>query len=185
VSFTFPPNITLLAFERVLVLGFDPATNATVLSNFLAVYDVPPGTRLFGPYSGKLDNAGDSVELVKPWLPITTPGPDYRSVPAILIDRVKYSDNVPWPAAADGAGSSLQRRTLSAYGNDPTNWFASGVSPGGASSSNALPTVTLSGPANGAIINFGQPINFTANATDADGFVRFVEFFADGVKVAH
>jgi len=183
VSFAFPSNITLLAGERVLVLGFDPATNATARSNFLAVYDVPPGTRFFGPYSGRLDNAGDSVELVKPWSPITTPGPDYGTAPGILIDRVKYSDNISWPPAADGAGASLQRRNLGAYGNEPTNWFASGVSPGGVSSTNAPPTVALTSPANGANIGFGQPITLRANANDNDGFVRSVEFFADGFSL--
>jgi hypothetical protein len=183
VSFTFPPGVTLAAGERVLVLGIDPATNSAALSNFVATYDLPPGTRLFGPYEGRLQNSGDSVELVKPWLPVTVPGPDYGVVPAILIDRVNYSDNFPWPAAADGAGPSLQKRTVSAYGNEPTNWLASGVSPGADSSTNNPPTVLIASPANNASLGFGQPVAIVASANDSDGAVRRVEFFVDGLAL--
>jgi len=183
VSFAFPPNTMLAAGERVLVLGFDPATNSAALSNFLAAYDVPPGTRLLGPYSGRLQNSGDSVELVKPLPPITTPGPNFGVVPAVLMDRVNFSDNFPWPLTADGAGPSLQKQTLSAYGNEPTNWFASGVSPGGDSTMNSLPTVAITSPANSASLGFGQPIAIAANANDSDGTVRRVEFFIDGVAL--
>jgi hypothetical protein len=183
VSFMFPANTTLAAGERILVLGIDPATNSAALSNFVATYDIPPGTRLFGPYSGKLQNSGNSVELVRPLPPITTPGPDFGVVPPILIDRVNYSDNFPWPTAADGAGASLQKRTLNAYGNEPTNWIASGVSPGGASATNSPPTIVITSPTNSASLGFGQPIPITVQADDTDGTVRRVEFFVDGVAL--
>jgi hypothetical protein len=37
---------------------------------------------------------------------------------------VKYSDVVPWPAAADGTGAQLERLELHSHGNDATNWRA-------------------------------------------------------------
>jgi hypothetical protein len=40
-----------------------------------------------------------------------------------MIDKIHYQDNAPWPTNADGSGNSLQRLTLGAYGNEPTNWF--------------------------------------------------------------
>ncbi len=183
VAFTFPLNATLLASERVLVLPFDPATNAVALSNFVAVYDVAPGTRLFGPYAGRLQNSGNSVELVKPLPPVTTPGPDFDVVPEVVMDRVNYTDNFPWPVAADGFGPSLQKRLLAGYGNEPTNWFASGVSPGAASSTNALPSIAITSPTANAALGYGVPIAIVASATDADGFVRRVEFFVDGFSI--
>jgi len=183
VSFTFPANTTLAAGERVLVLGIDPATNSAALSNFVATYDLPPGTRLFGPYAGRVQNSGDSVELVKPLPPISTPGPDFSVVPAVLMDRVNFSDNFPWPVAADGAGASLQKRTFAAYGNEPTNWFASGVSPGGASAANSPPTAAIVSPVNNVSLGFGQPIVIAVNTTDNDGTVQRVEFFVDGVAL--
>jgi hypothetical protein len=182
VSFTFPPGTSLSAGERVLVFGFDPVTNAVALSNFLAVQAVPPGVRLYGPYSGKLDNAGDSVELVEDLLPITTPGVDYGKLPQILIDRVGYSDNLPWPPDADGLGPSLQRANVSGYGNEPANWFANGATPGAANATNAPPAVALSAPPDGAVIGFGAPIVVTATVSDSDGGVGLVEFFADGLE---
>jgi hypothetical protein len=37
-----------------------------------------------------------------------------------------------WPTQADGAGKSLSRKVMTAYGNDPNNWQASNPSPGSA-----------------------------------------------------
>ncbi len=182
VSFTFP-DTTIAAGERVLVLGIDPATNSFARSNFLAIYEMPPGVRLFGPFSGRLDNAGDSVELVKPGTLITTPGPDFETYPAILIDRVNYSDGDPWPAEADGFGASLQRAITFNYGNEPLTWFAAGVSPGFASRINSPPTVSLVAPEYGFTFNAFNPIQLQASVTDADGAIRRVEFFADLVKL--
>jgi hypothetical protein len=181
VSFTFPRNTTLAPGESILVLPFDPQTNAVALANFQAVYFPPPEVRLFGPYSGRLDNAGDSVELVEDRPAITQPGPDFGHTPEVLLDRVNYRDAAPWPAGADGTGASLQRQPLSAYGNEATNWWASGVTPGGVNRTNAPPSVTISAPAQGAMLGFGQPITLTADATDTDGAIRMVEFFVDGV----
>lgn len=48
---------------------------------------------------------------------------------------------------------------------------------------NALPTVTLTSPANGITISPGTRLNLTANAADADGTVSRVEFWANGVKL--
>jgi hypothetical protein len=183
VSYGFPPNTSLSPGERVLVLGFDPTTNAVALSNFLAVHDVPGGVRLFGPFSGKLDNAGDSVELVERRQAITIPGADYGKVPEILMDRVNFSDNLPWPPGADGLGPSLQRVSLTAYGNEPTNWFANGATPGVANGTNAPPSVTLASPAGGSTIAFGQPITLTAAVNDTDGSVKLVEFFVDDIEI--
>ncbi len=181
-SFAFP-LITLAAGERVLVLGFDPGTNSVALSNFVAAVDLPPGLRILGPFAGKLDNAGDSVELVKPGVPVTTPGPDFGDVPDILMDRVNYGDAWPWPFEADGSGASLQRSTLAGYGNEPTNWFASGVSPGNANTANLPPQVLLTAPANGAVFGYGLNLTISAFATDPDGSVRVVEFFANDAKI--
>jgi hypothetical protein len=183
VSFTFPPNTTLAPGEFILIVPFDPRTNLVAMSNFQAVYFPPPEGRLFGPYLGKLDNAGDSVELVEDRPAITQPGREFGRTPEVLLDRVNYRDNAPWPVEADGTGASLQRRTLGAYGNEPANWFASGASPGDANRANAPPFVTITAPVQGATIGFGQPVTLGADATDTDGAIRVVEFFVDGVLV--
>jgi len=183
VAFVFPPGTLLAAGERVLVLGFDPMTNVTALAAFRTTYGLVPSVRLFGPYRGKLDNSGASVELVKPESPVSIPGPDFGYVPSVMVDRVRYSDAAPWPRDADGLGSSLQRRDLTGYGNEPTNWYAAGVSAGASNRANAAPTVTLTAPFPESVSPAGVPLRIDATATDADGSVRRVEFFTDGTSI--
>ena len=183
VSFTFASGVTLAAGEHVLVLPFDPVTNAVALSNFTAVYALRPTTRLFGPYSGRLQNSGNSVELVRQLPPVALAGPDFGVIPEVLMDRVNYSDTTPWPAAADGLGSSLQRRVLASYGNDPTNWIASGVSPGGVTLSNLPPAIAITAPLANAALGFGLDIAITAGVNDTDGTISRVEFFVDGIEI--
>jgi Bacterial Ig domain len=101
----------------------------------------------------------------------------------VLLDRVNYRDTAPWPPGADGTGASLQRGSLSAYGNEPTNWFASGVTPGSDNRTNAPPSVIITAPPQGAMLGFGQPVTLSADAVDTDGAIRVVEFFVDGGMV--
>lgn len=89
----------------------------------------------------------------------------------------------PWPEAAAGQGSSLQRAVLAAYGNDPTNWFASGFSPGAINYSNRPPLVTIMAPADGATFIYPDGAWIRSTATDTDGSVIGMEFYADGTKL--
>jgi len=122
VSFDFPASTTIPAHGSLLVVAFNPATEATALAAFQSRYGTN-GT-LLGPYSGALNNAGESVELWRPDAPQTLPHPDAGFVPQILVERVTYSDLTPWPTNADGFGPSLQRIVAANYGNDPVNWRA-------------------------------------------------------------
>lgn len=45
---------------------------------------------------------------------------------------------------------------------------------------NALPTVSITSPAPGAVVNIGSTVTLRATAGDADGTVNKVEFFLDG-----
>jgi hypothetical protein len=117
VDFDFPAGLTLAGGELILLVNFDP-TNGAAASTFRTKYGVPPGVRLFGPYSGKLDNSGGDVELKKPTTAVA------GVVPYVLMDKVDYRDSAPWPTGADGIGLSLHRVEASGYGNEPTNWVA-------------------------------------------------------------
>lgn len=48
---------------------------------------------------------------------------------------------------------------------------------------NALPTVSITSPANGASFLVGNPVAIAANAADADGTVASVEFFVNGTSI--
>jgi hypothetical protein len=123
IEFSFPDNppATIPAGGCLLVVQ-DPAA-------FLWRYPSVPPEQIFGPYDGKLNNAGESLEL-------STPGDvDEDGIRHyICVDRIDYSDGSGpadlWPAEADGRGRSLARRVAAGYGNDPANWQSAAPTPG-------------------------------------------------------
>jgi hypothetical protein len=129
VSFTFPTNLTLVSGGRLLVVGFPP-TDAPLLAAFRAKFNVPAEVPVLGPWTGRLANDSDSVELVKPDTVQLLPHPDAGFVPQVLVDKVHYSAIAPWPMAATTGSNSLQRLSLASYGNDPANWFAASPTAG-------------------------------------------------------
>ena len=122
VDYDFPTGVTLAGHESVLLVSFSP-TNTVTASAFRARYDLGQDIRLFGPYSGRLDNSGQNIELKKPGHGLST------EPPWVLVDDVNYHDVAPWPEGADGLGLSLQRSPLSAFGNDPDHWVGAAPTP--------------------------------------------------------
>jgi hypothetical protein len=113
----------------LLVVSFDPVNNPAALAAFRSKYSVAPGTSVLGPWSGRLANDDEDIELRRP------DTPNVNEVPYVLVEHVRYFDTFPWPTLADGTGFSLQRVSDTGYGNDPTNWTAAAPSPGPAGSS--------------------------------------------------
>ena len=142
VDYRFPTNITVPPHGFLLVVGFDPATNAATLAAFRSRNGVAASAPIFGPFQGKLDNSEESVELARPDAPQLPPSQNAGFVPYILVDKVKYSDALPWPIGADGAGPSLQRVDSTSYGNDPANWVSASKTPGAAHAGGTPPLVT-------------------------------------------
>ena len=132
VEFEFPQGATIPAGGYITLVSFDPQLDATARAAFDASYG--PVARLFGPYRGRLSNSGDVIELQKP-ASMTIAGSEAQNTSWITAEALEYDDALPWSAAANGAGSSLQRINLSSYGNDPVNWTAASPNPGGPSRS--------------------------------------------------
>ena len=129
IEFFFPTDspVTLEAGEHLLLVSD--------LAAFYARYNIPAGVQVFEWAAGKLNNAGEKIQL-------SMPGDvdlQHRRQ-WIRVDRVTYSDGShpndnpgatdPWPTEPDGAGNSLSRINPSEYGNDPINWHAATPSPG-------------------------------------------------------
>ncbi len=170
VDFDFPPGTSLPAGGYLLVVSFDPATNAAALAEFRLRYGLGDEVRIFGPYDGKLANNGENIELYKPDEPVAE-GADLGYVPYVLADKVKYDQKAPWPVAADGAtngvGLSLQRRVGAEYGNDPVNWLAGVPTPGAATGTAAdtLPAIVVQPQSQEAAP--GSSVSLSVSATGA------------------
>jgi len=167
-GYSFSNNVTLNAGQYLLLVNIDPAV-------FRAQYGISPGVEILGPYPGNLQDSGERLQLMRP------DSPDTNGVPYIVVDEVRYNDKLPWPLGADGDGPSLQRLTPTTYGNEPTNWFASGITPGTANVFNTAPACVLTAPSNGAVFAVPADVTLTANASDSDGSIARVEFYNDDV----
>ncbi len=146
IGFVFPSAIRLSSGEVLLVVGFDPRTNAAALAGFHNKYGIPNGLTILGPFEGRLDNHADQVALLRPDTPQMPPHADAGFVPYILVEQVSYRDTSPWPTNADGGGDSLQRVLPAEYGNDPVNWTAAAPTAGRANTvTTALIQMTVLG----------------------------------------
>jgi hypothetical protein len=166
VDFNFPAGTTIPSGSYLVVVSFDPATDAAARTAFANTYGT--NMTLIGPFTSKLDNNGEAIELQKPDAPQTVPGPDFGLVPYIIADRVQYSDAAPWPASPDGSGDALKKSVSSLYGNEALNWQGGTPTPGTAN----FAATTNSPPSLNAIANrsvhVGHPVTFTATAGDSD-----------------
>ena len=115
VDFDFPASVTLLPGAYLMVVAFNPAADANATAAWRTRNGVPETVPLYGPWTGVLDNAGETIELKKPDVP------DTNGVPFVLVERIKYDNQSPWPVAADAMGMSLQRVIVGDFGNDVTN----------------------------------------------------------------
>lgn len=117
IGFTFPTNVIVPPGAVVVI-------SPVSVFDFTNYYSVPPGTLLFGGYTGTLQDSGERLELQRPDVP------DTNGFAYINVDEVRYNDKAPWPPAADGSGPSLQKQQGGLYGNDPASWTAAAPTPG-------------------------------------------------------
>ncbi len=129
VDFNFAPGDSLPAGRTLLLLPFNPAVeeNASRLAAFRSHYNVSLNTALFGGYGGGLGSEGERVTLLRADLSqIGVPAP----LPRVIEDEVVYDNRRPWPTDVQAAGTTLQRRDVSAYGNSAQSWVAATPNPG-------------------------------------------------------
>jgi hypothetical protein len=114
---------------------------------------------VFGPWTGALDQDGETLKLLRPG----TPEPD-GTVPFYRVDHVSYRTNAPWPQPPPAA--SLERRPLAAYGNDPASWQV-GPTKGtpGVAAANRPPVVVLHG---NPVVPQQAPLTLTLEVADLD-----------------
>jgi hypothetical protein len=125
IKFQFPAGTTLGAGETLVLVNFLPTT-AAASNAFSAKYNLPAGTKLLGPYSGKLSNQSDRLSLERPEPPKSVGEP----IAWIVVDEVTYGKRPLWPVEPDGGGTSLHRVSIEGAGNDPADWQSAAPDPG-------------------------------------------------------
>lgn len=103
IDYTFPAG-TVLGPRGLLVICKDRAA-------FGRAYGW--GVPALEGFGGQLDDGGETLTLIQPG---ATPATD------VVVDRVTYDDDAPWPAAPDGTGASLQLIDANQDNNRVSNW---------------------------------------------------------------
>ena len=107
VDFDFPAG-TILGPGGYLVLAADRAVFAATYGTTIS---------LAGEFTGRLDKGGETLSLVR----LDAAGNE------TVVDSVTYEDDLPWPAAADGGGASLQLIDPAQNNGRVANWAALSV----------------------------------------------------------
>ena len=154
----------LKPLERIVVSAADEATTR-------AAYGIGATVRVFGPWTGALDNGGERVTL--------------NDKNGVIMASVGYGNGGRWPKAANGAGHSLVLRNENNEPDEFRNWRASVARDGSPGLPEPLaPAFTLRlneahfGP-NGAV-DWVELRNQGSGAVSADGlFVASLADFSD------
>lgn len=139
IDFTFPAG-TVIGGGDYLVVALQP-------TNIAAVHGL---TNVLGPFSGRLGNSGDTLEL--------------RNNNGRLMDELAYGVKGDWPVAPDGAGPSLAKVDEEWASGDIANWRASvqsGGSPGRVNFPPGTNTETR-------VLDFDSPWQYTTTQPTVD-----------------
>lgn len=151
-SFSFPTGTVLQGCSSLIVCS----TNAAA---FRTQYGLAASVPVFGPWSGTLNDDGETLKLLRPGMPELD-----GTVPYYRVDHVTYRTNGAWSQAR--ASGSLERIPIQAYGNDPASWRAGPTngSPG-FFASNRPPVVHVVGE---LAVSERTPMTLTVSVADPD-----------------
>jgi len=168
VGFDFPDKFVLAAKHSAVLVSFDPGKDSAQLAAWRQKWGLNGSVAILGPFQGKMENSRGEIVLLKPGVQETERG----EAAYVVMDRVAYSDAAPWPAAADGAGASLERKGRFHFGNDGNNWIAALPSPGQSPGIGGTPSITAQ-PSNRTVVA-GTPVTLSATAAaNADSAVLY------------
>lgn len=119
VRFRFPSGVQLSGGGYLILVPFDPQTNAAAAAHFRAHYGLGAGASLVGPYEGQLNRSGEALALVRE---VTTPEPGGVGIVPEVIDEFRSS-------LASPASESVSRRSFLS-GALPTSWGLAVPTPG-------------------------------------------------------
>ena len=117
ISFEFPDFVAAAPQAHLLKAGERIVISPLGEAGTRAAYPgIPADVRVFGPWTGTLDNNGEALRLE-----------DKNGVP---VCELEYKDGGSWPKAADGAGHSLVLRSENNDFDNFRNWRQSRMAGG-------------------------------------------------------
>jgi hypothetical protein len=122
VAFPFPSGALLGPGAFGVIVSFDPSIETSLVESFRSRFAVPADVPIWGPWTGALNNAGETLRLQQPDEPIPTPAVNAGFVPQVTWETIRYRPTSPWPTFVEGTGNSLQRIRSLSFGNEPANW---------------------------------------------------------------
>ena len=151
IAYTFPPG-TLLAPDDYVVVGQD----VTAISNRF-------GVNALGPFTGKLTNLGEKIEL--------------RNASNVIVDKVDYGVGFPWPSSSHGEGSSMELIHYALDNDLAGSWRSSGFPVPSAPTPGAVNTVfsVTAAPQIRQVDHLpmqpvaGEAVTISCKVTDPDG----------------
>lgn len=164
-------DLTGLRFAEGVDFGFadsvavEPGGFAVLVRDAEAFAGRFPGVPVVGTYVGRLDNGGEALRL--------------EHALGFRVFTMGYQESVPWPSAADGLGSSLQRANLALPAGDPAAWVAAPPTPGAPLNPNRADSDGDGLPDAWERDHGTDPLRADAAADpDGDGFTNAAEFLA-------
>lgn len=140
-----------------------------------------PTTAITAPASGSSYNVGDNITISATANDTdgTVTSVEFYAGSTLLGTDSSAPYSYTWTNVAQGSYSLLSK----AIDNEGGSSFSTSVNVTVGSVQNQPPTVSITAPANGATVTEGTAVTISADASDSDGSVASVEFFANGTSV--
>jgi hypothetical protein len=159
-GFSFPEALVLPAGGYAVVTASDPA-------GFRDRHGIPVEVPVFGPFTGALQDGGETLTLERPDRPDLLPDGTVL-VPYVVEEGVSFQPDAPWPLQSGGGGASLERLSPPGYADDPASWRPSPgePSPGGDNDGNRPPRVDAGADAEVESTVFPVEVVLAGSGTD-------------------
>jgi len=163
---------------ELTIEAFDNSGDSKLSEPITVIINNPPTVSIETPENNQLFNEGENITLEVS----VSDGEgsvvkvEYYNNDELLatVNEVPFSYTINQAQAGDFSISAKAYDDYDAVGtSNPISFTV-----------NALPQISITSPANNSIISFGEPIDFTVNASDQDGTIEKVIYYNEDVQIA-
>ena len=180
--YSFTHTLTQVGSRSLAAVATDSTGQTANSAVTVSCTSPPPTVALTSPTPGSVIRAGAPIAFAAN-ASTTAAGGSIATVEFLINGSVVANDTTaPYSASVNASGSGTQSLSARAIDNLGVSTTSAPVSI--SVTANASPTVTLDQPTTGQSIAAGSMVNLAATATDSDGSIAKVEFFANDVLIA-